>query len=165
MTFTEQLKKSRISFCETRAMHEFEAQYGEGVPATTITIKALVVSKPGAVEGRTARDIKLYMSFVGTCNVVLGKHGGLTRSRRASIERYLYDNVWRLSQHRWWLFTNELIHPVEDCTAYNDAIRGRFDPEGDNGDDYLRQYALEKVAELLDAIDGLVREWLANNQE
>ncbi|MDY3115940.1 MAG: hypothetical protein SOR95_08205 [Sutterella sp.] len=164
MTFKDQLKQSRIKFRNSCTTQEFDVQYGEGESATTITF-SVVVSKLGVLEDRCIRDIKLYMSFVRARNVVLGKHRDLTPSRLDSIELYVDDNVWRLGQHQWWLFSSVLMHTVEDCAAYNDAIRGRFDPEGDNGDDSLRQYALEKVTELLDAIDGLVNEWLANNKE
>ena len=162
MTFTEQLKQSRISFCETRATHEFEAQYGEGESATTITITVSVVSQMGISENLLARDIKLVMPIRRVSYAVLRNYPELDNLQRAAVERHLLENTRRLRQCRWWFLTKDFKHPVEDATAYNAALRGRFDVAGVHGNDSLCQYALEKVAELLDAIDELVREWIAN---
>lgn len=166
MTFKDQLKQSRISFCVTRATHEFEVQYGEGESATTITITVSAVSRHRPIFEDRIHCLRLVMPITRVIYAVLRKNPSITLQQSDAIERYLQEQVKKRSLPReWWYRAGELIHVIKPRAARKEALRVGIEESGVYSDENLRQYALSSVAELLDYVDGLVHEWLANNKE
>ena len=163
MTFKDQLKQSRISFCESCTTHKFEAQYGEGESATTITVKV-----SAGFRHRPLYEFdspRLVMPITCVIDAVLRKHPDITLRQRKGIERYIRKQA-KFSSHRgWWFHADEFINWIKSSATHKEALRVGIEESGVYSDENLRQYALSSVAELLDYIDELVNEWLANNKE
>lgn len=165
MTFTEQLKQSRLSFCETRTTHELEARYGEGESATTITITVKAVIKAGAVEGVYINYFNLVMPITRVSYAVMRKYPGLNPMTRAGIEQNLLEHANRSTPRGWVYRAGEFLCEIDSMEARTDTLCVGIGTQGGYSGNGLRQYALSAVAELLDYADELASEWLANNKE